>query len=64
MEENKVTEIAYKNGYKKGVEDFFVEMKASTTLSTLLDAGWETFYKMVCNDMYDIAKDLGVEIKE
>ena len=62
MDKNKATEIAYKNGYKKGVEDFFVEMKASTTLSTLLDAGWETFYKNVINDMIDIVKDLGVEI--
>ena len=62
MDENKATEIAYKNGYKKGVEDFFVEMKASTTLSTLLDAGWEVFYENVVNDMLEIVKDLGVEI--
>ena len=49
---------------KETVEKFIVEMKASETLSSLLDAGWETFYKMICNDMYELAKQFGVEIKE
>jgi hypothetical protein len=49
---------------KETAEKFIVEMKASETLSSLLDAGWEVFYKMICNDMYELAKQFGVEIKE
>ena len=49
---------------KETAEKFIVEMKASETLSSLLDAGWEVFYKMICNDMYEIAKQFGVEVKE
>lgn len=49
---------------KETIERFIVEMKASETLSTLLNAGWETFYKMICNDMFEIAKQYNVEIGE
>ena len=51
-------------GSKETAEKFIVEMKASESLSTLLDVEWEVFYEMICNDMYKIAKQFGVEIKE
>ena len=48
MDENKATEIAYKNGYKKGVED---------TAEKIL---FNYNHKFTAKEIYEIMRDLGL----
>jgi hypothetical protein len=65
MEENKATEVAYKNGYKKGVED--TAEKILKDLTSVVHDNRQygnDFVVVYMSDIQELAKHFGVEIKE
>jgi hypothetical protein len=64
FENNLTLSIGYEIGSKETAEKIFTEVLDLEQLKVIRDMGWETIYNSLCNEILELAKQFGVEIKE